>query len=178
MCPYGAIFNAESAAGFGAWVASARQLVKVFTVLAPPHCKDGECLLKASWREQVEERSEYFPSDWTWFVGLGWFLHDTGDGDSLTWMHEGSNSGSLSFLIGTGEENGYAYAAIFNGNNSTGMIDYDTYDTVFDEMAKCVNDDEWPLDFFAADSDSGASRTSVLLGAGVGLSIAFAVLVF
>jgi hypothetical protein len=83
MCPYGAAFAAESAAGYGAWVASARQLVKVFTVLTPPHCEDDDeardeqCLLKASWREQVEERPEYFPSDVTWFVGLRWFLHDT-----------------------------------------------------------------------------------------------------
>jgi hypothetical protein len=57
--------------------------------------------------------------------------------------------------------------------NSTGLIDFDsTMDTVFDELAKCVNADEWLIEFFAA-----SRTTSVRLGAGVGLSIAFAMLV-
>ena len=93
-------------------------------------------------------------------IGIGlWSL----DGFAWDWrwwqpyLDEWSNSDSLSFLIGTGNKNSYAYV-IFNGKHSTELIDYDTYLDVLDEMAKCISDDERPLDLFAADLVSALTQ--------------------
>jgi hypothetical protein len=55
------------------------------------------------------------------------------------------------------DDSGYAYAAVFNGNNDTGIVD-DNFSTAFDDMAKCV--DEWPI---ASSSTSGSSKTMILM---------------
>jgi CubicO group peptidase (beta-lactamase class C family) len=171
---YGGAFCAEAADAIGGWVASSRQLLKIVAAVAPPHCQD-DCLLDESWLQELVAPPSY-PWQMDWYVGLGAFftgrnpVDDTmTDYRSLTWLFRGDNAGSLALVVRMNEENGYAYAAVFNGNNSTGLIDDATFHTPLDDMAKCVNGNEWPFDHFSSMTDAdepSASSTAKILQTG------------
>jgi len=158
-CTYGAAQPAEAGYAVSGWVASARQLLKIVRVFGPPHCSKDECILNKSWRNEIEKRPPYVPIDSTAWQGLGWFIRAGAD-DDLGWQHDGSDPGTGAFVIRMNEKNGYAYAAIFNGNNSTGLQDEVGADAAaFDLRAKCIADDEWQtLDGSAAESSALVSR--------------------
>jgi CubicO group peptidase (beta-lactamase class C family) len=183
LCAYGAAFLSESSDVLGGWVASARQLVKIVAAVAPPHCKEGECLLDAIWRNKIAERPPYFPSMSPLWYGLGMIVSVDGDGvdeDDLIWQHDGGDPGTGAALIQMSEERGYAYALIFNGNNGTGLIDEDVgvFDAVgFDRMAKCFDDGEWPVDFYEVPIDhSGASAARIITTSVLFVAFVFAIL--
>jgi CubicO group peptidase (beta-lactamase class C family) len=163
-CPYGASFVYESAQATSGWVASSRQLLKIVAAVFPPHCKllvdgrlGGDCLLGESWLQLFVEKTTY-PWGFSWWDGLGLYLTEDEAGNLNTWALRGDNPGTAALVTVHLHDTGrYAYAAVFNGNNVTGIVDND-FSTAFDDMAKCV--DEWPS---ASSSTSGSSKTMILM---------------
>jgi CubicO group peptidase (beta-lactamase class C family) len=159
-CPYGSFMVMESSDSLGAWVTSARQLVKIIAAISPPHCPEDECLLSKESREEMEEMASFYPSNSSEWYGLGWLIHKVNGG--LTWHHTGGLPGTVAIFVRMDEEDGYAYAIIFNGdfNNETTLQEASP-DIVISGLAKCVNDDEWPVDYYKSELSSGASMTVV-----------------
>ena len=141
-CPYGALYNCESASAFGAWTASTRELIKLGKVLGPPHCHESECLIKEEWLREIEQKPAAWPKDTPFWVGLGYFIVPGNVKNETIWFHEGSASGGMAFLIRTADE---VYAATFNGNNGTGMADLESGQLKITTMAECVKD--WPMEY-------------------------------
>jgi CubicO group peptidase (beta-lactamase class C family) len=116
-CAYGAAFWLESSDALGGWVASARQLVKIVAAVAPPHCKEGECLLDAIWRKKIKERPPYFPSMSPLWYGLGMIVSVDGDGvdmDDLIWQHDGGDPGTSAALFQMSVKGGDMHTLYFS----------------------------------------------------------------
>lgn len=150
LCPYGSAFVMEALDSDGGWVASARQLIKILTVVSAPHCNDDECLVKPAWRDEIEKRPSFVPSNETFWRGLGWSIRSIDDG-GVTWSKTGSLLGTFSFWVRMTEEDGYGYAIILNAYDPAiqdlycGDVGLDGW---LSNLAKCVNASAWPVEYF------------------------------
>ena len=172
---YGAGQPAEAGYALGGWVTTARQLLKFVGALAPPHCNkeegDGDCLISEEYRREIEEKPFYLPANQSVWHSLGWLIldndgndDDASDDDDFGWQHDGGFPGSAASLIRMNKKNGYAYSIIFNGNNSTGLDnEWGLFDgNKIDQMAKCVDKNDWPLIDDDGDSSSSVDWPTII----------------
>lgn len=106
--PYGA-FYLEAMDSHGGWIASAIDLVKFANAIDG---RRGEALLsRESIAELTSRPAPPMSQEDAAYYGLGWEIRPTGHG--ANWWHTGSLPGTTTLLVRA--ENGYCWAAVFNG---------------------------------------------------------------
>ena len=179
-CPYGAIFQTESSAGYAGWVASVQEVIKLGRAF---DCNgDDDCIINETWKTEIETIPSAWPADTPYWTSHGFFVTYASSDDKITEtigegsdtteasdkqvveqqekekpplivFHEGSASGAFAWLI---HHPKYNIAAVFNGNNNTGMADEVTGKLKLVEMMECMDDGGWPT----VEDDDGKSSSS------------------